>query len=94
MGCAEGDFLPSDSFEEFSIRVLPQLQEDKDYRIWNGLSLIMSDGRRVQCVDTILHLVDFGDHVEMFVDALGVHEPPYEDLFPQHVAAYENQFKD
>jgi len=94
MGCAEGEFQPTDSFTTFQRSVLPQVQDEQDYKIWNGLILKMEDGRQVECVDVTLHLVEFGDNgTEVFVDALGVSEPPYETLFPQHIEAYENQFK-
>ena len=40
----------------------------------------------------VLHRVDFGDEIEIYVAALGIGYPLYEELFPEHVAAYENQF--
>jgi hypothetical protein len=94
MGCAEGEFVPSEAFEGFRQSVAPQPQDDPDYKIWNGLSLEMDEGKRVECVDVVLHAVDFGDHIEMFIDALGISDPPYGDLFPQHVAAYQGQFSE
>lgn len=94
MGCAEGEFKPTEGFATFQKSVLPQAQDEPDYKIWSGLILKMADGRQVQCVDVVLHLVEFDDNdIEVFVDALGVSEPSYETLFPQHVEAYENQFK-
>jgi hypothetical protein len=94
MGCAEGEFQPTDGFAAFQVSVPPQTQDEPDYKIWSGLILKMEDGRRVQCVDVVLHLVEFDENdSEAFVDALGVSEPPYATLFPQHIEAYENQFK-
>ena len=94
MACAEGDFEPNEDFVRFLTSVPPQTQDEPDYKIWNGLTLEMEDGQRVQCADVVLHLVEFDENdIEIIVDALGVSKPPYEKLFPQHVEAYENQFK-
>ncbi|WP_143516892.1 hypothetical protein [Pseudooceanicola antarcticus] len=94
MGCAEGEFQPTKDFVKFRTSVPPQIQNEPDYKIWNGLILKMEDGRRVQCIDVVLHLFEFDENdIEILVDALGVSEPSYATLFPQHVEAYESQFR-
>jgi|GEM_PF-3331306 len=93
MGCAEGAFHPTEAFQKFLENEPPQIHEIPEFEMWNELSLVTAAGEIITCAGTVLSRVDFGDEIEVFVTALGIGYPTYEELFPEHVAAYENQFK-
>ena len=95
MGCAEGDFEPGCAFNTFLDSVTPCCLHEEGIQLWSGLSVRMQDGTCVDCADVVLQRVIFSaSEVEMTVDVLGVTSPPYADLFPQHVHAYEKQFRE
>jgi hypothetical protein len=92
MGCAEGVFFAEEEFFEFRANIAPQPDDDPAINRWVGLSVHTEDGAKVECLDTVLFEWDFGDHKELRVDVLGIHNPRYEELFPGRYAAYEASF--
>ncbi len=93
MGCAEGVFYPHVGFVEFRGSTLPEQDDDLMLKRWIGLSVAMSDGSLISCLDVVLFEADFGTHRELRVDVLGIAYSLYDDLFPEHVRQYEEQFK-
>lgn len=43
----------------------------------------------IDCVDVVLFECDFGDHKELYVDALGIDSALYEEFFQGRYAEYE-----
>lgn len=89
MGCAEGQFAPFDEFTKFRKSVTPEQDNDVAIKRWAGLSLAKVDGTVIDCVDVVLFEFDFGDHKELYVDALGIDSALYEELFQGRYAEYE-----
>jgi hypothetical protein len=92
MGCAEGIFLPNESFSLFRARVEPQPDGDPEVRRWTGLSIRTKDGTQVECIDAVLFEYQLGDYSELCVDVLGIPYPIYEELFPGRFASYRASF--
>ena len=87
MGVALGRFFPSSAY---SINMTSQQDEHSQ----TSLSLRIQGGETLQSAGGV-HITDFSadlgpDGIE--VSILGITNPPYDLLFPQHVASYENQF--
>lgn len=92
MCCAEGVFFPSEGFGSFRASVSPEKDNDPEILRWLGLSISISDGTPIECVDVVLFEFDMKEGVELYVDAIGIGYPPYEELFPEHVRLYKSQF--
>ncbi len=92
MGVAFGRFIPAPEYVVIQAQVIaatasksasPQLSA----RVVGGPTLESMGG---------VHIADYSPEVGeegLEVSVLGLSYPPYETLFPEHVAAYENQFK-
>ena len=85
MGVAFGRFVPAAGFKAYVRTVPPNIVEDSGVRIWNELTASTPGGVAV-------FRVDLGDEIAHEVNVLGIHSPPYGELFPQHVEAYERRF--
>lgn len=92
MGVVFGKFLPAPAYASIQPVVIaaatgPLPGEPKlSIREANGPTLQASGG---------VHIVDCSPELGldgMEVSVLGVSYPSYEELFPEHVASYENQF--
>jgi len=80
MGVAFGRFEPNDAYENVCV---VQNLGNLSVRSGNGVTLNASGG---------VHVVgQLGE--EMEVSVLGIPHAEYETLFPEHLKAYERQFK-
>ncbi len=93
MGCAHGKFFPESVFEEFKSTVPHEKEDDLAMKRWIGLSVSTADDQLIRCHDVVLLEANFGSEIELEVDVLGVDADLYQQLFPEHVLAYENQFR-
>lgn len=93
MGVALGEFVPMDGFSFFKNSVSPEKDDDPDMKRWVGLSVLTPDGHPIPCHDVVLFECDLGGQFEFEVSVLGIDGQLYEELFPEHIRAYENQFK-
>ena len=89
MGVASGVFDPTASFAELRKSMKPARdgtgKEQNDIRFLTGLRV------------TTAEVFEYGEASEPFaweVFCVGVEYPLYEELFPHHVKAYKDQFKD
>ncbi|MEM9734450.1 MAG: hypothetical protein AAF903_13335 [Pseudomonadota bacterium] len=83
MGCAEGDFKPTEHFVEFERSVPPYWDNEVDHRIWNGFKLVLQNGKNVHSSGAVLHCIRIDqDNIEYLLSVLGIFDPPYEELFP------------
>jgi hypothetical protein len=90
MGVAFGKFVPAPGYSEIQPSVVAaegMAREDLylSARIPNGVSL--------ECVAVCItdYSANLGES-GLEVSVLGISDPPYDQLFPHHVAAYERQF--
>ena len=95
MSVAHGKFLPSVNFTE--IRHSFEPIEDKDQRKWEGgFRVSTNNGENLEC-DVPISIIEYGDvtnPIDIEVVCHAIIKPPYSELFPHHVAAYENSFLD
>lgn len=90
MGVAFGRFIPAQSYEQIQPSVISSMEKDQSVL---SLSVRLPDGTELECVGVCIadYSAEAGDD-GLEVSVLGICNPPYEQLFPQHVAAYERQF--
>lgn len=91
MGVAFGRFVPNSAYRAFQPTVVAACNGPQDHlllevRLAGGDALPAQGG--VQLMDAS---AEFGSE-GMEVSVLGIGYPLYEELFPQHVAAYDAQF--
>ncbi|WP_143026719.1 hypothetical protein [Celeribacter baekdonensis] len=97
MGCAEGRFMPCEGFSEFLARVSPEQDNDPALKRWVGLTVFDHEGAQIECLDVVLFACEFDGERDLWVDALGIGFPLYEELFPGRYATYAtrvDQIKD
>lgn len=92
MGVAVGRFVPLPAYESIRSMVVASAEKDQSQlelsvRLAGGPVLPTQGG--VQLIDFSAELGAEG----LQVHALGIGYPLYQELFPMHVAAYENQFR-
>ncbi len=92
MGVAFGRFYPTDAYAGFQPRFVAAAGADAPglsvtVRLGGGPVLPCSGGVGIQDCSAELG----AEGIE--VSALGISYPAYEELFPQHVASYEAQFR-
>ena len=93
MGVAFGAFLPIAAYASVKEAIV-----QGEGRELEGMCLaarVTATGQEVECqagVHIADHSAEFGPE-GLEVTALGIGYPLYSELFPQHVDAYENQFK-
>jgi hypothetical protein len=99
MRVASGVFEPTEAFTELRKSMKPARdgagKEQNDIRFLGGLRAVTADG--VQLVGAGVEVFEYGEAGEPCaweVFCVGVESPPYQELFPHHVKAYEDQFKD
>lgn len=96
MGVAFGQFHASAIYDELrSLFLYSGGPGGKPVPASSELSLLLPDGRQIQSSGGVV-IEDFSDDLGpegLQVTILGIPYPEYEALFPQHVAAYEAQFR-
>ena len=99
MGVAFGQFEPTDGFTPLRNAMKPARdgagKEQRDARYLAGLRAKTADGIALVCLH--VEVFEYGEADGRFareVHCLGIEQPSYTELFPHHVKAYEDQFKD
>jgi hypothetical protein len=93
MGVAFGRFTPAPAYASIQAQVVAATYGEAASP---RLVIRILGGSELQCTGGV-HIADYSQEVGadgLEVSVLGVSNPPYESLFPQHVAAYERQFND
>ncbi|WP_457428158.1 hypothetical protein [Roseateles sp. P5_E7] len=93
MGVAFGAFLPIATYA--SVRQVIVQGEGKALEGIDLVARVAATGQVIECQAGV-HITDHSAELGpegLEVTALGVGYPQYAELFPQHVDAYENQFK-
>lgn len=91
MGVAFGKFIPAPGYDAIRSIVVDLRGKDEGALF---LSARLADGTVLDAVGGV-HIEDYSDELGedgMEVAVLGIGYPPYEVLFPEHVAAYDRQF--
>jgi len=98
MGAAFGQFEPTDAFVPLRNAMKPARDgagnEQRDRRYLVGVGARSADGIELVC--SHVEVCEYGEAdnpLAWEVACLGIERPPYEELFPHHVKAYEDQFK-
>ena len=99
MGVAFGKLEPTDAFAYLRDAMKPISdsagKEQSDTRCLEGLRAETEDGTELVCAGVaVFECGEANDPLESEVVCLGIEQPPYEELFPHHVKAYENRFKE
>jgi hypothetical protein len=99
MGVAFGRFEPTDAFVALRNAMKPARdgagKEQSDMRYLVGICARSTDGTALVC--SHVEVCEYGEADNPLgweVSCLGVEQPPYEELFPHHVKAYEQKFKE
>ncbi len=99
MGVAAGAFEPNAAFAELRESMKPARdgtgKEQNDIRFLSGLRA--TTAKDVPLVGASVEVFEYGEASAPFaweVFCVGVEQPSYQELFPHHVKAYEDQFKD
>ena len=97
MGIAFGQFKPTDAFAPLRKLMKPTRdgagKEQHHTRYLSGLRAETADGMALVCVDvSIWEYGEAGDPFMWEANCIGIEQPPYAELFPHHVKAYEDQF--
>jgi hypothetical protein len=99
MGVAFGQFEPTDAFAPLRKAMKPARdgagKERRDMRYLVGVSARSADGVALVC--SHVEVCEYGEADNPLgweVSCLGIEQPPYEELFPHHVKAYEHKFKE
>jgi hypothetical protein len=99
MGVAFGKFEPNDNFA----LLRPEMMQAHDgagnelqgIRYLEGLSAKTAEGIVIVCSGVaIFEYSDAEDFLQWEVSCLGIGYPLYAELFPHHVKAYDDQFKE
>jgi hypothetical protein len=99
MGVAFGRFEPTSAFAPLRNAMMPARdvtgKEQRDLRYLAGLSAKTADGIALACSQVAVREGGEADNpLEWEVECLGIGYPLYEELFPHHVKAYEDRFKE
>ena len=92
MGCAFGRFVPTPAYSPFQRHCIENRESPRQIP---GLTVETAAGVRIdssggaQILDYSRELGEEG----LQIHVLGVTNPPYDELFPNHVAAYEKRWK-
>jgi hypothetical protein len=91
MGVAYGKFVSLPAYKTIQSRVISLNGKDQSEL---HLSVCLPNGTALEAAG--VHIVDYSAELGeggLEVSVLGICNPPYEQLFPHHVAAYERQFQ-
>jgi len=91
MGVAFGRFLPSDAYADVKSEIVGTYGNQEHLE----LTASTAAGRPIQCIAIGINdqSVDLGPE-ELFIEILEVPYPDFEEIFPEHVAAYKKLFPD
>lgn len=90
MGVAFGQFKPTDAYRT----IQKQFIENHSDQASLELTVRTADNETIQCAG--IGILDYSPEAGeecIELNVLGISYPAYEELFPQHVARYEQQFK-
>jgi hypothetical protein len=90
MGVAFGRFFPAETYAIIQAQCINNHADQSSLK----LTVRTPTGQVIQCAG--VGILDYSPEVGVEgieVNVLGISHPSYEDLFPQHVAQYEQQFK-
>jgi hypothetical protein len=88
MGIASGHFFPLPVYTEFQSQFIPLRELSQSHL---ALAVTTSDGKIVPA--KCIAIFDYSEELdEIQVAVIGIEYLLYEELFPEHYAAYENQF--
>ena len=90
MGVAFGQFVPAEGYQAIRKQCIENHADQTALR----LTVRTPRNETIQCAGVAI--LDYSqDAGEQFIElnVLGISYPPYEELFPHHVARYEQQFK-
>jgi hypothetical protein len=85
MGVAFGRFFPAAAYASIQAECASNHDDQTNLQ----LSVAAASGEIIQCAGVAI--LDGGGDIE--VNVLGISNPPYAELFPQHVAQYEASLK-
>jgi hypothetical protein len=91
MGVAEGKLLPTEAFAAIQPAIEAARETSQAHL---ALTVRTADGRELPAQGGV-RIMDYTAELglgEIHVEVLGVGYPLYEELFPDHVAAYNSQF--
>jgi hypothetical protein len=89
MGVAFGRFLPAAGYATIQAECINNTSDQSGLK----LTVRTPTGVVIQCAG--VGITDYSaelDPEDIEVNVLGISYPPYEELFPQHVAQYKEQF--
>ncbi len=90
MGVAFGRFIPVEAYRA----IQKQCIENHSDQSALNLTVKTPDNQTIKCAG--VGILDYSEEVGeegIEINVLGISSPPYEELFPHHVASYEQQFK-
>jgi hypothetical protein len=91
MGVAFGTFVPTADYGSIEHHCKTNLTDQSSLR----LTVRSRTGVELECAGVgILDYSAEADEQCIEVNVLGISYPPYEELFPNHVASYAQQFRD
>jgi hypothetical protein len=98
MGVASGRFEPVDAFPQLRFAMKPVRdgtgKEQRDMRYLVGVRATTAKGVALICSHVeIFEYGEAGNPFALEVFCIGIEQPPYGELFPHHVKAYEDKFK-
>ena len=91
MGVAMGKFIATSKYVEIQPFVISATERNEQFP---SLTVRQADGTVLQS-SAAIELLDYSPdlgHDGIEISVFGITFPPYELLFPEHVAAYEHQF--
>lgn len=91
MGCASGRFIPTPAYRAFQHYCIERRENNPEI---SGLTVETAEGVEIECNGGI-QIFDFSPELGekgLQIHLLGVTKPPYEQLFPHHVKAYEEHW--
>ena len=90
MGVAFGRFIPADGYQTIRKQCIESHADQ------TALKLIVKTPNKEVIICAGVSILDYSDQMgeELIqLNVLGISDPSYEQLFPEHVARYEQQFK-
>ena len=89
MGVAFGVFIPNNTYED----VKSEIVVSYGYQEHLELKVFTESGKQIPCIAVAIqdNTAEFPEWVN--VEVLGIPYPEYEEIFPQHVETYRNQFR-
>lgn len=90
MGVAFGKFIPSDGYQSIRRQCI------ENHTDQTALNLLVRTSSNEEVICAGVGILDYSEQMGedlIELNVLGISYPPYEQLFPGHVARYEQQFK-